>query len=318
MPWLEMSRDADHGGPGWDFGVCLWSPTRRQGGGRWGYWELMQRVKEGDVVLHLRGEKTPEFSGHSIADSDCYITSERPPSPGVWEHATDFYRVPLRDYCPFEKRLSLSNVFSTRADLLTQYHAQHSPASAANGRYLFYVTQAGRLQCQNGAYLSEVDEELSSILFGLEFGGQAAPEVVSTGTGMATLLTRIGQGSFSEAVRRNYGRKCCFPKCRVEEDSFLIGAHIVRWSDSKEDRGNIANGLCLCLMHDKAFEAGLFVVDSSYHVVPTKAADKSQWAIANVIPFAGQQISIGPIVPGEIFLKNHWERVGHSADGGLT
>ena len=35
--WLEMSRDAAHGGPGWEFGNCLLCPTERRGGGPWGY-----------------------------------------------------------------------------------------------------------------------------------------------------------------------------------------------------------------------------------------------------------------------------------------
>ncbi len=58
-----MSRDANHGGPGWEFGTCLWSPTERNGGGRWGCWDLMQRVRKGDVVMHLRGKTKQQFIG---------------------------------------------------------------------------------------------------------------------------------------------------------------------------------------------------------------------------------------------------------------
>jgi putative restriction endonuclease len=315
MAWLEMSRDTEHGGSGWEFGVCLWSPTRRQGGGRWGYWDLMQRVRKGDVVLHLRGEKTPEFIGHSVADADCYTTTESPPLPGKWGHSSSYYRVPLRDYCPLERPVSLKQVFLLRGDLLAKYRLEHSPAGGVNGRFLFYVTQANRLQCQNGAYLSEVDQELSAILFGLDFGGHVAQDVVPTGTGMATLLTRVGQGAFSEAIRRNYGRQCCFPNCGVRDDAFLVGAHIVRWSDSKDDRGNVANGLCLCLMHDKAFEAGHFVIDASYRVVPTKKAIESQWASTGIAPYSGRQIALGAVPPGQSFLRRHRERVSHPVVG---
>ena len=73
--WLEMSRDSAHGGPGWAFTECLWSPTHKNPSGSWSFWELLSRVRKGDTVFHLRG-KSPRaaFVGYSIADSDGYQT----------------------------------------------------------------------------------------------------------------------------------------------------------------------------------------------------------------------------------------------------
>jgi len=309
--WLEMSRDYEHGGSGWQFGTCLWSPTEKKGGGRWGYWDLMQRVTKDDLVLHLRGSKNQQFIGHSVADADCYVTTDRPPNPGVWDHALQFYRVPLRDYCPFEDPIPLSDIFERSSKQLIAYHQSHSPVSSANGRFLFYVPQAGSLQCQNGAYLSEVDSELSRIILGNDTDIHQLQQV-GTGSGIATLRTRIGQKEFSDAVRDNYSHSCCFPQCNVADASFLIGAHIARWSDSTTHRGNIANGLCLCLMHDKAFETGLFVLDRQFRVVPTAIANSSAWAHANILPFANQQITLGQVQPDIECLQQHWQRVGYS------
>ncbi len=307
-----MSRDADHGGPGWEFGTCLWSPTKRKGGGRWGYWDLMRRVHKGDVVLHLRGSTNRQhFVGHSIADADGYTTSHRPPKPGNWNHATTFYRVPLGDYCPFEEPIPLATLFRDHADKLTNYHHDHSPAGSTKGRFLFYVPQAGRLQCQNGAYLSELDAELTAIIFGSASVPENATQV-ATKSGLAKLQTRIGQKAFSDAVRENYAHRCCFPQCTVSDRSFLIGAHIVRWSDSPEMRGNVANGLCFCLMHDKAFETGLFVLDQGLHVIPTALAKVSLWAQPNILPFENQHIRTGAVRPSLTCLHLHWERVGYT------
>lgn len=317
MQWLEMSRDSEHGGHGWQFGTCLWSPTLRNGGGRWGYWDLMQRVRKDDVVLHLQGRRNQKFVGHSVADADCYITTDRPPQPGPWDHASHFYRVPLRDYCPLEDPIPLAGIFERNSEQLIEYHQSHSPASSSNGRFLFYVPQAGRLQCQNGAYLSEVDSELSRIIFG-QYPDTEPQHEVGTGSGLATLLTRIGQNAFSDSVRDNYAHRCCFPRCNVVDDSFLIGAHIARWSDSSEHRGKIANGLCLCLMHDKAFESGLFILDRHFRVVPTAAASNSAWAKNNILPFANEQITIGPVQPSIKCLQLHWQRVGHSPKDSAT
>lgn len=308
-----MSRDSEHGGLGWEFGTCLWSPTERNGGGRWGYWDLMQRIRKDDVVLHLCGSRNQHFVGHSCADADCYITSQRPPHPGVWEHASRYYRVPLRDYCPFEVPIPLAGVFERLANELTSYHRSHSPVSSANGRFLFYVPQAGRLQCQNGAYLSEIDSELSHIIFGAVIDNQPKQHV-ETGSGLTTLLTRIGQRTFSDMVRINYSHRCCFPQCDVAEDPFLIGAHIARWSDSVEHRGAIANGLCFCLMHDKAFESGLFVLDRQFRVIPTETANRSPWACTKIVPFAKEPIRVGRVAPSIECLRQHWQRVGHSPE----
>lgn len=309
MIWLEMSRDKGHGGEGWEFATCLWSPTEKKGGGKWAYWDLMQRIHEGDVVLHLRGKTNPEFTGHSIADTNCYRTDKHPPRLGSWGHANSFYRVPLRDYCPFEKPILLADVFARCRDRLTEYHGAHSPAHSRNGRLLFYVQQAGRLQCQNGAYLSELDAELIQILFGSSSLERDFLEV-STGSSLTTLFSRIGQPAFSQAVRENYSEQCCFPDCAITDREFLVGAHIARWSDSPKFRGDITNGLCLCLMHDKAFEVGLFVLDQHLRVIPTPLAAGSPWATANILPYANRYIKDGQLTPALTCLQLHWQRVG--------
>ena len=311
MQWLEMSRDVDHGGPGWEFGTCLWSPTERKGGGKWGYWDLMKRIRKGDVIVHLQGKTNQHFIGHSIVDADCYITDRRPPKPGAWNHASTFYRVPIRDYCPFEKPIPLVDIFTRQGDHLMQYHYLHSPASSSNGRFLFFVSQAGRLQCQNGAYLSELDAELTKIIFGTTASDHTSASI-NTCSGFATLHTRIGQQAFSQAVRENYSGVCCFPECHVNDSGFLIGAHIARWSDFPEHRGNVANGLCLCLMHDKAFEIGLFVLDTQFRVTPSPLINGSSWAAANIVPFANQQIKIGRVRPALACLQLHWQSVGYT------
>lgn len=314
MTWLEMSREAAHGGAGWEFGTCLWSPTIRDGGGRWAYWELMRRVREGDVVLHLRGKRDQRFVGHSIADADCYTTTRRPPDPGTWDHAESFYRVPLRDYCAVEKPVTLSEVFAIKAEQLVQYHSAHSPVGRPNGRYLFYVPQAGRLQCQNGAYLSEVDSTLASILFEIHVAtdsDEPEADALNTGVGIATLKTRIGQSAFSNAVRKNYGHKCCFPNCEICDERLLVAGHVARWADVPSLRGQLSNGICMCLMHDKAFELGIFTLDSQLRIqqIPERSATVD-WAKENILPFVGQTILIPSVAPSIEVLQYHWSRIG--------
>ncbi len=293
MLWLEMSRDPIHGGGGWDFTKCLWSPTRKQNGAKWAFWETVRRVRMDDTVLHLRGEG-PEaaFVGFSTADSDGTETTERPPEPGQWGYATTFYRALLRDFMPLATPIPLQQVFQQRGPRLRAYFAENRAKRGARKKRLFYVIQATRLQCLNGAYLSEVDDELATILLDDEpspANPTAPPHQVAhdvaTRQQLALLKVRIGQSSFSEQVHANYGHQCCFPGCTIDERQFLRGAHITRWTDEPAMRGNISNGLCLCLMHDQAFESGLFTLDLEHRVrVNAVTITNSRWGRDNLLP----------------------------------
>jgi hypothetical protein len=312
MSWLEMSRDEQHGGVGWGFGECLWSPTQRKGGGKWGYWELMKQVKGGDTVFHLR-EKPPKaaFVGFSYADSDGFETNRRPPELGPWEHADSFYRVPLKNFTLFPAVVPLETVFANKSEQLIDYHSRHSPASSANGRMLFYVQQAGRLQCQNGAYLSELDAELLQIVFELTGDAPSRTTVsVETGQQLVQVQARLGQQDFSVAVRNNFERVCCFPDCGVSDRELLVGSHIPRWADNAALRGDVANGLCLCLMHDRLFEIGYFTITSDHRVfIDTVKVSKCTWAIENLTLHNGQPIKASSVRPSIEALRYHWHRV---------
>jgi HNH endonuclease len=77
---------------------------------------------------------------------------------------------------------------------------------------------------------------------------------------------RQGQAAFARELKKLYGSACCFPSCSVADSRFLVASHIARWSDNEKLRGHLGNGLCLCLMHDRAFEIGLFTLDDDSKV----------------------------------------------------
>ena len=317
--WLEMSRDPAHGGHGWGFTECLWSPTHKDPKGSWPFWDALPAVKEGDTVFHLRGkEEHAAFVGYSSADAEGYITNDRPPDPGQWAFASAFYRVPLRDYVPFSAPISLYAVFAEHDQELRAYFNENKQKQKRLRKHIFYVIQKGKLQCLNGAYLSEFDHRLANLVLGLNLGVTTPSEAkvpgsVLTGEQLAQIRQRIGQEKFSEQVRLNYVGKCCFPGCSVTDRPFLVGSHIARWADAEELRGDPGNGLCLCLFHDKAFERGLFTLTLDFRVAPNALKIKdSEWASANIAPFANQMIKLGAVVPAEVALRKHWERIGHA------
>lgn len=315
MSYLEMSRDETHGGGSWAFPYCVWSPTEKRGGGSWAFWRKILEINEGDAIIHLRGIP-PEayFVGYSIASGNGFVTERRPPNPGEWGYAERFYRADLKNYTPFHQPVNLNDIFTARKTELEEYFERNKTRGTEKAN-LFYVKQAGRLQCLNGAYLSDIDEELLSILF--DFDGTMTPSgssrpivSVETGTQIATVNSRIGQSRFAREIKKRYSNTCCFPGCSIADPRFLVCSHIARWADNEELRGELGNGLCFCLFHDKAFELGLFTLDDQFKVfINPKERNKESSVLRKLVLHEREQIKLAEIRPLREALREHRRRV---------
>lgn len=313
MIYLEISRVETHGGGAWAFPNCIWSPSKKANGRKWPFWEKVLAINEGDIVIHLRGvQPNAYFVGFSRAAGDGLVTTKRPPDAGAWSFAPTFYRADLTDYTPFHAPISLTKVFAERRFELESYFAENK--KSAEKRNIFYVPQAGRLQCLNGAYLSEVDTDLVKALFGehsIETKERHTNTVVSieTGSQLRSIQARLGQTVFSKEVKKLYKNRCCFPSCEINDPRFLVGTHIARWSDNESLRGRLGNGLYLCVFHDKAFELGMFTLDENYKVYlnPKEEMAPSE-VMRQLLPFKGQQIALADMVPLEDAPLEHWIR----------
>jgi hypothetical protein len=316
MIYLEMSRDEQHGGGTWGFTNCVWAPTEKKGeGGTWPFWEKVLQVREGDTVIHLRGVPPDAyFVGYSTASGDGFRTTRRPPDPGEWGYAEAFYRADLTGFTPFHLQINLSEVFRARGAELEAYFEANKTLGFSKAN-LFYVKQSGRLQCLNGAYLSDLNEELLTLLFGNSTGLKAPDSgtvivSVATGSQISSIRTRLGQNRFSEEIKKLYGNRCCFPDCEITDPRFLVGSHISRWCDNEKLRGEMGNGLCLCLVHDKAFEVGLFTLDEhlAVFVNPRECQSKST-IVQDLIKHHGGKIRTSQVAPLADALLEHWIRV---------
>lgn len=67
----------------------------------------------------------------------------------------------------------------------------------------------------------------------------------------------------------NYRERCCV--CGIPIPELLIASHIIPWKDREDLRLNPHNGLCLCALHDKAFDKGFMTIASTYTVVISPA-----------------------------------------------
>jgi hypothetical protein len=210
-------------------------------------------------------EGGPSFVGLSTAATDGHITLERPPLAGDWAYCDTFYRVLLTDYSEFSCKIKLDTLFHEKNDEFRDYYTRRQEKP----KNLFYVVQSDRLQCLNGAYFSPADDALIDLLFGNSMNtcGEYVREEVPTSETWRRAKQRNGQSQFAENVKTNYHLQCCFPGCSVNDKNFLIGSHIARWVDNPDKRGQIANGLCFCPLHDKAFELGYFSLDDKLRII---------------------------------------------------
>ena len=129
--WIELySGDHEHGGPGWELGRRLWSPSKnRKGADRYA---VMREVKPGDLVLHV---EATYLTGFSYAASSHQETSEAPPQPGQWGDAEQFYFIELQDYRPLLQPIDLRAFRERFAEDLLREIQQDSPRYYPFSRY---------------------------------------------------------------------------------------------------------------------------------------------------------------------------------------
>jgi len=91
------------------------------------------------------------------------------------------------------------------------------------------------------------------------------PFVTVAGTDReAVRRVRVTQHLFRGIVLSSYGELCAI--CTLPERKLLVASHIVGWAIDEANRMNPRNGICLCALHDRAFDTGLIDVDEQYKV----------------------------------------------------
>ena len=125
-----------------------------------------------------------------------------------------------------------------------------------------------------------------------------------------TATRRQGHYHFAKQVKENYGSRCAI--CGIEEKEFLVAGHIVSWAEDAENRLNPANGICLCALHDKAFEYGYITIDEHYKVRLGCKVLPSTQLHSQLIPYDGKEISM-PVAnpPNQQLLASHRMNFGN-------
>lgn len=126
----------------------------------------------------------------------------------------------------------------------------------------------------------------------------------------AIVMTRLYQSFFRRAILSSYESSCCI--CGNDLPQLLVASHIIPWASSEESRTDPENGLCLCVLHDKAFDRGLISLNKAYTIVLSSALNKSKSNAVQVTlrNYQNHKISMPRrFPPKDTFLKWHFENV---------
>lgn len=132
-----------------------------------------------------------------------------------------------------------------------------------------------------------------------------------TGETRATFVeTRIKQDFFRRAVLSSYGGCCCITGLSIPQ--LLNASHIVPWSVDKQNRLNPGNGLCLSVLHDRAFDKGLLTVlpDLTIKVTGGLNNAENKFVDSALLAYDGKKIRAPEkFYPQREFLEYHNQKI---------
>jgi putative restriction endonuclease len=124
---------------------------------------------------------------------------------------------------------------------------------------------------------------------------------------------RINQHLFRAMILAGYRNGCAV--CELPISSLLVASHIVPWSVEKSERMNPRNGICLCALHDRAFDTGILIIRPDYSVAISRTATVAANAAVDrfLTAFDGGKIALPDRWhPDPQLLQRHADIVGRS------
>ena len=121
---------------------------------------------------------------------------------------------------------------------------------------------------------------------------------------------RRDQSRFRTRVLSAYNYCCCVTG--LAEPRLLEAAHIAPWRDDPKSQLNPSNGLCLSVLHHRAFDRGLIAFDDNFRLLisPQLATRGDEFVGTAFTPFAGRSMAMPTkFAPDPELLARHRERI---------
>ena len=115
---------------------------------------------------------------------------------------------------------------------------------------------------------------------------------------------------FRRSVLSSYQGRCCISG--LSEQKLLVASHIVPWSKDRHNRLNPRNGLCLSVLHDKAFDRGLIGISDELTIMVSKELKrkKDKFIKEVLLPLENQRIYLPTrFLPDLEFIARHRKEI---------
>ncbi|MCH8313391.1 MAG: HNH endonuclease [Nitrospinae bacterium] len=125
--------------------------------------------------------------------------------------------------------------------------------------------------------------------------------------------TRVGQNFFRRSVLSAYKYRCCISGLAMPK--LLVASHIVPWRVDEANRLNPRNGLCLSILHDKAFDVGIITIAENMTISVSRKHTSNADRFFNLalIAYDGKPISLPEkFRPNTEFLAYHRQYIFNS------
>lgn len=279
--WVNQKQTYQHEVPG----GYMWSPKRQQGGRRNHSYDLMTKIRPGDVVFSFAGG---HIKAIGLAKTYCYEfpkPTEFGNAGSNWDDAgwrieVGFQEIPT----PFRPRDFNNQVQKMLADI----HAPLKADGNGNQAYLFKISElfgmflaskAGTMAMQVAAVGNQVREDAANYFVQQrqqdwedKIEDRISKTISSETTREALIQSRVGQGQFRKELSK-IEKLCRITK--VDRFEHLIASHIKPWRDGDNDeRLDPENGLMLTPTIDHLFDKGFISFDEKGQVLIAEVADR--------------------------------------------
>ncbi len=123
----------------------------------------------------------------------------------------------------------------------------------------------------------------------------------------SVVKVRINQNFFREMILAGYRSRCAV--CSLPEANLLVASHIVPWSSDISLRMNPSNGICMCVLHDKAFDRGLISISDDYELLLSRTIKRLSNEVAvqrGFLPYEGIEVRLPDrFLPDRKFMEFH-------------
>lgn len=224
-------------------------------------------------------------------------------------------------YCtiPFN-RINKSNLSIIKlSQIINRTPSSVSMKMCNFGRFDPYLASRGISGLKNGSYLDKevwdeyyqnmeklyADSEIvlgtsSYILYDEDFNLPFGENIETTST------QRKGQSFFRKTILSTYNSQCCVTGINIS--CLLEASHIKSWKDSnpQTERTNPQNGLCLNVLHHKAYDSGLITIDTDYRILVSKSLKERMTLDSynnHFLKYEGQKITLpSRFIPNKDFI----------------